>query len=95
MRQARIAAMLSIDGRWLHQVGLDPGRDIVGLIGLAGPYDYMPLRDATLKVIFGGAGAGRTQPIFHVAAGAPPALLLIGGRDRLVEPGNSTAWRHG
>jgi acetyl esterase/lipase len=87
---AHIAAMLSIDGRWLHQVGLVPGHDIVGLIGLAGPYDYMPLRDATLKVIFGGADRPETQPIFHVAAGAPPALLLTGGRDRLVKPGNST-----
>ena len=46
---AHIAAMLAIDGRWLHQVGLAPGRDIVGLIGIAGPYDFMPLRDEILK----------------------------------------------
>ena len=86
---AHIAAMLSLDARWLHKVGLNPGRDIAGLIGLAGPYDYMPLRDETLKVIFGGADRPDTQPIFHVAPGAPPALLITGGRDRLVEPGNS------
>jgi acetyl esterase/lipase len=86
---AHIAAMLSIDPRWLSGVGLDPGRDVAGLIGLAGPYDYMPLRDETLKVIFGGADRPDTQPIFHVSSGAPPALLLTGGRDRLVEPGNS------
>jgi acetyl esterase/lipase len=87
---AHIAAMLSIDGRWLDKVGLRPGRDIAGLIGIAGPYDYMPLRDETLKVIFGGADRPETQPIFHVSPGAPPALLITGGRDRLVEPGNST-----
>jgi acetyl esterase/lipase len=87
---AHIAAMLSIDGRWLQKVGLNPGRDIAGLIGLAGPYDYMPLRDETLKLIFGGADRPETQPIFHVAAGAPPSLLMTGGRDRLIEPGNST-----
>jgi acetyl esterase/lipase len=87
---AHIAAMLSIDGRWLGKVGLNPRRDITGLIGLAGPYDLMPLRDEKLKVIFGGTDRPETQPIFHVSPGAPPALLMTGGRDRLVEPGNST-----
>jgi acetyl esterase/lipase len=86
---AHIAAMLSIDARWLGKVGLDPRRDIAGLIGIAGPYDLMPLRDEKLKVIFGGANRPETQPIFHVAPGAPPALLMTGSRDRLVEPGNS------
>lgn len=86
---AHIAAMLALDSRWLQKVGLDPGRDIAGLIGLAGPYDYLPLRDEVLKVIFGGANRPETQPIFHVAPGAPPSLLITGGRDRLVEPGNS------
>jgi acetyl esterase/lipase len=81
--------MLSIDARWLGKVGLDPRRDIAGLIGIAGPYDLMPLRDEKLKVIFGGVNRPETQPIFHVAPGAPPALLMTGGRDRLVEPGNS------
>ncbi len=87
---AHIAAMLALDGRWLHKVGLAPGRDIAGLIGIAGPYDYMPLRDEILKVIFGGSDRPETQPIFHVSPGAPPALLMTGSHDRLVEPGNST-----
>ena len=86
---AHIAAMLSIDARWLGKVGLDPRRAIAGLIGISGPYDLMPLRDERLKVIFGGADRPETQPIHHVAPGAPPALLMTGGRDRLVEPGNS------
>jgi acetyl esterase/lipase len=86
---AHIAAMLSIDPRWLGKVGLVPGRDIAGLIGIAGPYDLMPLRDERLKLIFGGADRPETQPIYHVAPGAPPALLMTGSRDRLVEPGNS------
>jgi acetyl esterase/lipase len=86
---AHIAAMLAIDSRWLRKVGLTPGRDIAGLIGMAGPYDYMPLRNDTLKTIFGGADRPDTQPIFHVSPGAPPALLMTGSNDRLVEPGNS------
>ncbi len=87
---AHIAAMLAIDARWLGKVGLSPGRDIAGLIGIAGPYDYLPLRDKELMTIFGGADRPETQPISHVAPGAPPALLMTGGSDRLVEPGNST-----
>src|SRR5262249_15121850 len=51
--------------------------------------DLMPLRDEKLKMIFGGVNRPETQPIYHVAPGAPPALLMTGGRDRLVEPGNS------
>jgi acetyl esterase/lipase len=87
---AHIAAMLTVDRRWLEKVGIVPSRDIAGLIGLAGPYDHPPLRDEILKVIFGGANHPETHPIFHVAAEAPPALLVTGARDRLVEPGNST-----
>ena len=52
---AHIAAMLAIDATWLQKVGLVPGRDIAGLIGVSGPYDFLPLKDETLKIIFGGA----------------------------------------
>jgi acetyl esterase/lipase len=87
---AHIAAMLAIDASWLKTVELLPGRDIAGLIGLSGPYDFLPLRDPTLAVIFGGANRPETQPINHVTPGAPPALLLTGGKDRVVDAGNST-----
>jgi acetyl esterase/lipase len=87
---AHIAAMLSLDGSWLGKVGLVPGRDIAGLIGLAGPYDFLPLRDEILATIFGGANRPETQPISYVAPGAPPALLLTGDRDDVVDAGNST-----
>jgi acetyl esterase/lipase len=85
-----IAAMLTLDRRWLGKVGLDPDRDLAGLIGVAGPYDFLPLRDETLKVIFGGSNKPETQPITHVARGAPPALLLTGASDGVVDPGNAT-----
>ena len=87
---AHIAAMLAIDATWLNKVGLAPGRDIAGLIGLAGPYDFLPLKDETLIVIFGGANRPETQPISYVAPGAPPALLLTGDKDDVVGAGNST-----
>lgn len=87
---AHIAAMLAIDGRWLAKVGVDPRRDIAGLVGLAGPYDFLPIRDRTLKLLFEGANRPETQPITFVEGGEAPALLITGGRDTTVEPGNST-----
>jgi len=85
---AYIAAMLALDSRWLGKVDLAPGRDIAGLIGMSGPYDFLPLRDRTLKVIFGGNDPA-AQPISHVSAGAPPSLLVTGRRDGIVDPGNT------
>ena len=87
---AHIAAMLAVDRRWLQNVGLSPDRDLVGLIGISGPYDFLPLKDDTLKMIFGGPYRPETQPITHVTQGAPAALLLTGSRDRVVGAGNAT-----
>jgi acetyl esterase/lipase len=87
---AHIAAMLSIDPQWLDRVGLDANRDIAGLIGLAGPYDFLPFKDADLIEIFGGADRPETQPITFAHGRKPPALLVSGDKDTLVRPGNST-----
>jgi acetyl esterase/lipase len=86
---AYIAAMLVLDSRWLQEAGLVPNRDVAGLIGISGPYDFLPLH-GTLATIFGGSDVPDTQPISHVAPGAPPALLVTGKRDRIVEPSNTT-----
>jgi acetyl esterase/lipase len=86
---AHIAAMLAIDATWLRKVGLVSGRDIAGLIGVSGPYDFLPLNDKILEIIFGGANRPETQPISHVTPGAPPALLLTGDKDDVVGAGNS------
>jgi acetyl esterase/lipase len=87
---AYIAAMLAIDSRWLANVSLAPGQDIAGLIGVAGPYDFLPLHSETLKRIFNGGTDPATQPITHVTPGAPPALLLTSVSDGIVEPSNAT-----
>jgi acetyl esterase/lipase len=83
------AAMLALDGTWLNEVGLDPNRDIAGLIGVSGPYDFLPLRDPTLKIIFGGDNRALTQPISFAEGRKPPALLLTGAADDTVDPANS------
>ena len=83
-------AMLALDRRWLGQAGMDPRRDIKGVVGLAGPYDFLPLRDPKLMTIFNGPeGLADTQPIVHVEGSAPPMALLAGEDDKVVEPSNT------
>jgi len=86
---AHIAAMLALDGHWLAKEGLDPRRDIAGWIGISGPYDFLPLTDPTLKIIFAGGEIKNTQPITFVAAHEPPALLVTGRNDHVVDPDNT------
>ena len=84
-------AMLALDRRWLGEVGLDPRRDVAGVVGLAGPYDFLPLRDEKLRIIFGPKDMRPdTQPMNHVDGQAPPMLLLAGSKDYVVNPGNTT-----
>ena len=92
---AHIAAMLALDPQWLDGVGLNAARDIAGLIGISGPYDFLPLRDPTLVDIFGGANRADTQPISFAEGRKPPALLVTGDADKVVESGQfDAACRH-
>jgi acetyl esterase/lipase len=85
----QIVTLLALDGEYLKAVGMTP-KDIAGVIGLAGPYDFLPLKDATLKTIFGPeSGWKRSQPIDFVDPGAPPMLLVAGSDDDTVDPGNT------
>ncbi len=87
---AYIAAMLALDPSYLGAEGLSPKHDIAGLIGLAGPYDFLPLHDPVIKIIFGAPDElARTQPINFITSGAPPAFLAAGLRDTTVDPQNS------
>lgn len=84
------AVMLALDRRWLGAHGLVPCKALSGAVGLAGPYDFLPLRDRDLKAIFGPPeGRPATQPITYVSAEAPPLLLLSGTDDGIVLPYNS------
>ncbi|MDE8346529.1 MAG: alpha/beta hydrolase [Acidocella sp.] len=66
--------------------------DIAGVIGLAGPYDFLPLKDPAIKTIFSSVSdLHETQPITHIRVGLPPIFLATGGADRVVLPRNSTA----
>jgi acetyl esterase/lipase len=79
------AVMLGLDPQWLGQVGLRPARDLTGVIGISGPYDFLPLQDEDLKLTFGPEqDRARTQPINFVDGTAPPMLLLQGDSDTTV-----------
>ncbi|QFR34859.1 alpha/beta hydrolase [Ancylobacter sp. TS-1] len=87
---AHIAAMLAFDPKWLAGERIDARRDIAGVAGLAGPYDFLPLRSPTLKDIFGTeAQQALSQPINFVTGREPPAFLATGARDTAVDPGNT------
>lgn len=80
------AAMLAYDPRWLG-----PDRATVrGLIGLAGPYDFLPFDGPVVEATFGSvADPASTQPVRFVQAGDAPAFLATGDADDTVRPANS------
>jgi acetyl esterase/lipase len=85
------AAMIALDGRWLAQQGMSPA-DLRGWIGLAGPYDFLPIENPTTKPVFHFPDTPRaSQPIQHVTAASPPALLIAARKDKLVNPERNTA----
>ena len=89
---AYIAAMLAIVPAYLAAVGLARA-DLAGALGLAGPYDFLPITGADIKLVFGSASDDlrQTQPIFHVDGANAPLLLLHGERDTTCYPRNSLA----
>jgi len=84
------AAMVALDSRWLAAYGFTPAA-LHGWIGLAGPYDFIPIKnEATRPVFFYPVTPPESQPINHVSAGAPPALLIASKKDDLVDPVRNT-----
>ena len=87
-------AMLALDPRWLGEVGHAP-RELAGWVGLAGPYDFLPIVDADVKRAFDWpATKADTQPLVHASAGevAPPLPVFLGvaAQDTLVDPIRNT-----
>lgn len=86
------ATMIAIDPAWLKPHGLKPG-DALGVLALAGPLSFNPLKTDSTRAIFEGAGEiDRARPIKLAATGAasaPPFLLLHGTADTTVGDHNS------
>ncbi len=80
------AAMLALDARWLAAVGLKPAQ-LAGWIGLAGPYDFLPIGNPDVQIAFEWpATPTDSQALVHASANSPPALLLAARADTLVNP---------
>ena len=88
------AAMVALDARWLGKQGVAPG-SLRGWIGLAGPYDFLPIENRTTRPVFGFPYTrAESQPIRHAGeAGGKglPALLIAAKKDSLVDPARNTA----
>ena len=84
------AAMLALDPRWLAPLDLTPNR-LAGWIGLAGPYDFLPIVDPEVQLAFGWPHTpANSQPIFHANARAPRTLLLAARNDTVVDAQRNT-----
>ena len=84
------AAMLALDPRWLAAEGLTPSR-LAGWIGLAGPYDFLPIRDPETRLAFNWPDTPPdSQPLAHASRASPPALLLAAREDKVVSAQRST-----
>ena len=90
---AHIAAMLALDSAFLGAKEV-PLTAVKGLIGLAGPYDFLPLTEPNVSALFASEpNLALTQPIHYapsaIAKTTPPVLLLHGDDDKRVHPKNS------
>lgn len=84
------AAMVALDASLLARQGASPAM-LRGWIGMAGPYDFLPIDNPTTKPVFLFPDTPpASQPINHVSAQSPPALLIAARRDTLVEPTRNT-----
>jgi acetyl esterase/lipase len=65
---------------------------LAGVIGLSGPYDFLPLKDPKLKDVFSTPRDIRqTQPVTYANRTSPPMFLASGAADSTVMPRNTTA----
>lgn len=84
------AAMLALDARWLGKQGVKP-ETLRGWIGLAGPYDFLPVQNKTTRPVFNYPDTPLdSQPLRHVTPDAPPALLIAAYKDETVNPVRNT-----
>ncbi len=84
------AAMLALDARWLAATRHDP-KELAGFIGLAGPYDFLPMTNPDAQpVFFHPNHPPGTQPIDYVRPGSPRSFVAAARSDSLVNPERNT-----
>jgi len=86
---AHIAALLALDRVYLETADVPP-KAVSGLIGLAGPYSFDPLRYSSISPVFKHAKhVDDARPVTFADRNAPRSLLLHGLDDWTVNPRNS------
>jgi acetyl esterase/lipase len=86
---AHLAAMVTLNPRYFAAAG-QSAPPIAGVIGLSGPYDFLPLLESDVQDMFGPPPIyPESQPINFVRGDAPPMLLVHGLEDDTVRPKNS------
>ena len=84
------AAMLAFDPRWVARAGAASGM-FAGFIGLAGPYDFLPIENREVQPVFFHPDSPRdSQPILYANPGSPRSFLAAPERDDLVDPERNT-----
>lgn len=84
----QIAGLLATDPQYLRDAGASKRR-LAGFVGLAGPYDFLPLEEERYKRIFPEAAREASQPVNFVDGTEPPMLLIAGDADQTVNPENT------
>jgi acetyl esterase/lipase len=84
------AAMVALDPALLAKSGVKPGA-VRGFIGLAGPYNFLPIENKATRPVFDYPNTpADSQPINHVTAASPPSLLIAAKNDDVVNPARNT-----
>jgi acetyl esterase/lipase len=86
---AHMAALLALDERYI-QAHRGDRTWIRGMIGLAGPYDFLPFRSDFYRVVFEPESQfPASQPVNFVDGTEPPMLLMHGEKDAVVSADNA------
>ena len=85
---AHIAMLLALDERYLAEYGWKT-EALSGVVGLSGPYDFLPMGPHLEKIFPSPVKKYDSQPIHFVDSEDLPVLLIHGDRDRRVLPSNS------
>ena len=84
------AAMLALDPRWLAAVQHAPS-ELAGWIGLAGPYDFVPIKNPQVQPVFHHPDVpADSQPRAHANQRAMATFLGAAPDDSVVDPSRNT-----
>ncbi len=84
------AAMVALDARWLSAENVAPTQ-LAGWIGLAGPYDFLPIDNPDVRPVFLHPDTPpESEPIRHVSGKVPRTFLAAAPDDDLINPERNT-----